>query len=100
MPPNAIVVKYTKKEDFIVGSPLSNVHMAIFVTARARLLLYDILHKCQHRVLYCDTDSVFVTGSAAKDLAEHLKEPYWLGQLKTETDNDPVVRFTAIGKQV
>lgn len=96
--PTAIVAKYKKKNEFVVGSRQTNVNMAIFVTARARLRLYEILKVCQHRVYYCDTDSVFVTASAANDLHKYMEDQFWIGQLKNETDNDAISRFTAIGE--
>lgn len=97
--PNAIVAKFKKKAEYVAGSTRTNVHMAIFVTARARLQLYEILKVCQHHAYYCDTDSVFVSASAAKGLKKYMENPFWIGQLKSETDNDAITRFMAIGKQ-
>lgn len=38
-----------------------NAFIGTMTTAYARLMLYDLLDKLQHRVLYCDTDSVIFT---------------------------------------
>ncbi len=52
-------VYYSDKDDHHVGNVNTNVVLASFVTAQARLRLFSELTKLQDRVIYCDTDSVF-----------------------------------------
>ena len=51
-------VKYANDEEFITPNPRTNVVIAAFTTAHARLRLYSVLERLQDRVLYYDTDSV------------------------------------------
>ena len=48
----------THGEGFISRSHKTNVVIAAFTTAHARLKLYSVLESLQTRVLYFDTDSV------------------------------------------
>ena len=50
------MIYYEDKKD--MGSDQTNVVIAAFVTAKARLMLYAELIKLDKRVLYFDTDSV------------------------------------------
>jgi hypothetical protein len=49
---------YTYTHDFIPESQTTNIFLATFVTAHARLRLYGLLKRLGNRVLYYDTDSV------------------------------------------
>lgn len=49
---------YTINEEMFTGSTNTNVVLAAFVTAIARLRLFAELVKIGNRVLYCDTDSI------------------------------------------
>ena len=51
-------VKFSSDEEFIAPNPRTNVVIAAFTTAHARLKLYSVLEQLQERVLYYDTDSV------------------------------------------
>ena len=53
-----IGLSYKMKEDFVNSSKFTNVIIAAFTTAHARLKLYSYLEKLQRQVLYFDTDSV------------------------------------------
>ena len=89
-----IMLRYREKKDFLPTSPNTNVVLAAFTTAYARLKLYDLLEKLQDRVLYYDTDSVI-----------YIHKPlYWnpplgdfLGQLKDETNGIPITTFVSGG---
>ena len=59
IPGENIIVTYKLKEDFVESSGASNVVIAAFTTAQARLTLYDLISKLGDRVCYFDTDSVF-----------------------------------------
>ena len=55
-------VNYKKDDEFVDAQSNVNVVIASFVTAQARLRLYEDIEKLQERVLYFDTDSLlFVT---------------------------------------
>ena len=54
-----LLLTYKLKDDFVEGSCASNVVIAAFTTAQARLKLYDLIYKLGDRVCYFDTDSVF-----------------------------------------
>ena len=53
-----IEVYYTQGDDFVSTSDKTNVVIAAFTTAQARLKLYSVLERLQMRTLYFDTDSV------------------------------------------
>ncbi len=52
------MIYYEDKKDMHMDSDQTNVVIAAFVTAKARLMLYAELIKLDKRVLYFDTDSV------------------------------------------
>ncbi len=79
-----VEVRYVPKEVFVKPSRNTNVVIAAFTTANARLRLYKYLEMLGDRVLYCDTDSIiFVgkpgeksppTGNFLGDLTSELKQ--------------------------
>ncbi|XP_031554530.1 uncharacterized protein LOC116291500 [Actinia tenebrosa] len=54
----AIEVHFVHTEDFIPPNAKTNVVLAAFTTAHARLKLYSVLEGLEERVLYFDTDSI------------------------------------------
>ena len=54
-------VYYSELKAFHEGGLRTNVVLASFVTAQARLKLFDEMNRLNKRVLYCDTDSIFYT---------------------------------------
>ena len=62
----------------------TNVILAAFVTAQARLHLYSELNKLNERVLYFDTDSIFFVTNAYDNY--HPKLGDFLGQFTNEID--------------
>jgi hypothetical protein len=72
-----IHVRYTINDEMHTGGISTNVVVASFVTAYARLKLLSEMHKLDKRVLYCDTDSIFFTqkpGEYTPDLGDYLGE--------------------------
>ena len=77
-----IDVHYENVEEFVEADGKTNVVIAAFITAHARLKLYSVLEQLDHRVLYFDTDSVIYvlkdgeweppTGSYFGDLTDKL----------------------------
>lgn len=57
--PKHVFVSYSIIEDFHTGGLKTNVAIAAFVTAHARLKLYDLMEKLGDRLLYCDTGEIF-----------------------------------------
>lgn len=56
-------IDWAYHDDFIQASSHTNVVIAAYTTAQARLKLYSYLKPLGDRILYCDTDSVvFTTG--------------------------------------
>jgi len=57
-----VQIDWVYNYDFIQASSRTNVVIAAYTTAQARLKLYSYLQPLGDRVLYCDTDSVvFIT---------------------------------------
>jgi hypothetical protein len=81
---NLVSVQYKMHELFAKPSPNTNVVLAVFTTAHARLKLYSYLEQLQRQVLYMDTDSVIfswrpgqfkpTTGNFLGDLTSELGE--------------------------
>ena len=81
-------VTYKKKEEINVSLKTGNVIVASFVTAYARLELFNLIDKLQKKVLYFDTDSVIYlccegeipikTGSYLGELTNELNIDEWI----------------------
>ena len=56
-------IDWKMNNDFISANDRTNIFIAIFTTAHARLRLYNILEQLGRRVLYFDTDSVIYTST-------------------------------------
>jgi hypothetical protein len=89
-----VALQYQNKDEFVAPLSNTNVVIAAYVTAHARLKLYELLEMLQERILYYDTDSI---------LYEH-KEGLWnpslgdyLGELKDETNGVPIRVFLSGG---
>ena len=89
-----IALTYNHKDEFVETLPNTNVVLAAFTTAHARLKLYTLLESLQDRVLYFDTDSVVyvhVEGLWNPPLGDYL------GELKDETKGVPITTFVTGG---
>ena len=89
-----VAVYWCKTDDFDEGLPHTNVVLAAYTTAAARLKLYELLESLQQRVLYFDTDSVIyvhVEGLYNPPLSDYL------GGLKDETDGERILEYCACG---
>jgi len=64
--PLCLQVHYKIENISRVGTFKTNVAMAAFVTAQARLKLYDEIDKLEKRVLYFDTDSIIYVSTGAE----------------------------------
>ena len=89
-----ILVQWEPTMDFFHAHPSSNVVIAAWVTAQARLKLYAYLQPLDRRVLYFDTDSVI-----------YVHDPdLWnptlgdtLGDLTDELDGHTIQTFVSAG---
>ena len=92
---DTVEVHYTNTEEFIEPDKKTNIVIAAFTTAYARLKLYDLLDLLQERVLYYDTDSVIYVHEPSKPdppLGDYL------GDLTDELDpGDYITTFISGG---
>ena len=72
----------------------TNVGLAGFVTAQARLRLYKELDKLGNRVCYFDTDSIIYETSPN---GYNTVEGNYLGEWESETGGMPITKFCSIG---
>ena len=90
-----VEVHYKSKDEFAEQNDKTNIVIAAFTTAYARLKLYDLLDLLQERVLYYDTDSVIYVHQPGKP------EPTlgnYLGELTDELDaGDYITTFVSGG---
>ena len=63
---NLLLVNWEDTEPNVEPHACSNVIVAAFVTAQARLKLYEPLEKLNERVLYFDTDSIIYHHKVSK----------------------------------
>jgi hypothetical protein len=96
---NVIQVRYSKKCEFRDETNNSNVVIAAFVTAYARLKLFELINKLGKRCLYFDTDSAIFY---AKPDDYIPKTGLYLGELTDEvkTVNEPdayITKFLSCG---
>lgn len=92
--PVARSVTYETKADFVNSPPHTNIMIAIFTTAHARLRLYEAMEVVGKGMLYCDTDSlIFVDdGSCPLQCGPHL------GDLTDELESgDWIIEFVSSG---
>lgn len=72
----------------------TNVMLCAFVTANARMVLWDALNFLGDRVLYCDTDSVIYLLSDNEE--ENIKSSSKLGEWKDECEGEYITDFVSI----
>ena len=89
-----IEIQYESNENFVATDSKTNVVIAAFTTAYARLKLYDVLDMLQERVLYYDTDSVIFVSKPGEP--EPPLGPY-LGDLTDELNGDHITTFISGG---
>ncbi len=90
-----IEVNWQNKEEFIEPSGRTNVIIAAYTTAHARLELYELLEQLGRRVLYYDTDSVIYV---SKEGEWEPKTGDYLGELTNELDHgNHIVAFVSGG---
>lgn len=91
----ARTITFMKKQLFNTGSKNTNIAVASYTTAYARLRLYEALEILNQRVLYMDTDSVVFTDNL-DDPSPLIVGPF-LGDLTDELDGETITEFTSTG---
>jgi hypothetical protein len=89
-----VELHYEYNENFVEPDAKTNVVIAAFTTAYARLKLYGVLDQLQERVLYYDTDSVIFVSKSNEP--EPPLGPY-LGQLTNELKEGYITTFISGG---
>jgi hypothetical protein len=89
-----VEMRWKNKEEFMESSGRTNVVIAAYTTAQARLQLYSYLEKLGSRAMYADTDSIVFT--VAKGEWEPSLGDY-LGELKDEV---PLNNITHLWQRV
>ena len=92
---NILLVNWEDTESNVEAHACSDVIVVAFVTAQARLKLYEPLEKLNERVLYFDSDSIIF----------HHKPHLWnptivnnrLGEWTDEVPNARIVKFVGMG---
>ena len=78
----------------LLRSLKTNLFIAIFTTAHARLKLYSALETLQQRVLYYDTDSVIYKRRPGQ---VEIPLGVFLGEFNDEVEGDPIIEFASGG---
>ena len=89
-----VELSWRYKKDFIDSSNRTNVIVAAYTSAQARIKLYSYLDSLQERVLYCDTDSIVFTrkqGNYIPPLGD------FLGDLTNEVPHGEITQFVTAG---
>ncbi|WAR10253.1 hypothetical protein MAR_035329, partial [Mya arenaria] len=82
-----VEIRWNYKEEFIETSEKTNVVIAAYTTAQARLKLYSYLDRLGSRALYADTDSI-VFSTNSEEWVPSLGD--YLGDLTDETHGNSI----------
>ena len=95
-------ISLTRPNEFVLPAKHTNVVIAAWTTALARLELYKLLETCQERALYHDTDSIIFLSDNDREELDPPLGPY-LGDLTNEIDdiekNDYISEFISAGSK-
>lgn len=83
-----------REKDTCEGAGKTNIFIACFTTALARLKLYAELEKLGEQVLYYDTDSVIYRW---KEGEPFIPTGIFLGEMTDELGRDPIMVFGSTG---
>ena len=92
--PDMVEMLWKYKQDFVEANSKTNVVIAAYTTAQARLKLYSYLEQLGQRALYADTDSV-IFSSKEGERKPSLGD--FLGDLTDEVPNNKIVSFVTGG---
>ena len=85
---------FTEVEENVVPSNRTNIFVAAFTTAWARLKLYQALNTLKEQVLYYDTDSIIYRWKPGQP---SIPLGNYLGDMTDELNGDVIVEFVAAG---
>ena len=91
---NCIMVEYKNCKSEKTCLKNTNLGLAAFVTAHARLRLYSELEKLGERVIYFDTDSIIYE---YREGEYNIPEGTFLGEWVSETKGKRVTHFVSLG---
>ena len=89
-----VQLEWKHKKGYIPENLQTNIFLATFTTAHARLRLYDVLEKLDQQVLYFDTDSVVFK---YKEGDYRPQTGDFLGDLTDELNGEYIVEFVSAG---
>jgi len=89
---NTLYIQYVSKDTTTSSLNTTNVGVAGFTTAQARLRLYKELYKLDDRVIYCDTDSIVYKHDTK---LYNTQQSDVLGGWEAETKS-PIIEFIGI----
>lgn len=84
-------IHWKTAKDFVRQDTSTNVFLAAFTTAWARLKLYSEMDKLGRNVLYHDTDSIIYATTGANDPSTGN----FLGDFTDELDGDTITTFVS-----
>lgn len=90
----AVQIDWAYHADFVEPSCRTNVVIAAYTTAQARIKLYSYLQHLGERALYCDTDSIIFTARPG-DWTPPLGD--YLGDLTDEVPGNTITHFVTGG---
>ncbi|XP_070171144.1 uncharacterized protein, partial [Polyergus mexicanus] len=83
---DVIYVSWRLRQEAVTPSPITNVAIAAYTTAQARLKLYEYLERLDRRVLYYDTDScIYVSAGKPNEYEPHTGN--FLGDMTDELES-------------
>ena len=89
-----VEMRWKYHDDFVQSNPRTNVVIAAYTTAQARLQLYNDLDCLKDRAMYCDTDSI-IYHSTPKECK--LPTGNFLGQLTNEITDGEITHYVSGG---
>lgn len=94
---NMMELNFNMKEDLCRDPSNTNIAVACFTTAYARLKLYSLLEELGDQVLYYDTDSVIYVYDEANKDHKQVETGSLLGELTDELEGKHIVEFCSTG---
>ncbi|KAK7588176.1 hypothetical protein V9T40_005421 [Parthenolecanium corni] len=88
-----VQVNYRMRETYALNNFSTNIFVAIYTTANARLRLYDQLSRLDKNVLYCDTDSIVYKDNGKNT----VQTGDMLGEWTDELNGDYITKWLATG---
>lgn len=84
-------IQWKRKAEFLDQDTCTNIFIAAFTTAYARLKLYTEVEKLGRDVLYHDTDSIIYASTGFNDPPLGC----FLGEFTDELDGDVITKFVS-----